>query len=129
MPIQEEPQYIYQILLSITEAEGFRAVFVERHESGFPYLSEEPLIGWGRVQMVGAFEGGDRPLEIDIIGLVATEEVEAADMMYNFMGYVGPTQDRNIYLDGAVEKLNEAEKAANEPDEDDEDESPHTDVL
>lgn len=79
--------------------------------------------------MVGAFEGGDRPLEIDIIGLVATEEVEAADMMYNFMGYVGPTQDRNIYLDDAVEKLNEAEKAANEPEEDDEDVPPHTDVL
>lgn len=78
--------------------------------------------------MVGVFDGGERPLEIDVIGLVATEEVEAADMMHNFMGYVGPTQDRNIYLDDAIEKLDEAEKAANEPDEE-EDESQNPDVL
>jgi hypothetical protein len=124
MYTQDEPQYVYQNLLSISEAIGWRAVFVERYAEGYPYLSEEPLIGWGRTQMIGVFEGGqERLLEVDVLGLIAREEVVSADMLHNFMGYAGPGEDRNIYLEEASVKLAEAEQAASEPDEEDEEDA------
>lgn len=116
----EQPDFAYHEIHSLRDSAGWRAVFVERHLLGFPYLAEEPLIGWATVHVHGVFEQRQADIVVDteVIGLVARDEVIEAPEADNFMGYLGPGEDRNVYLDDIPEALARAEAEEQEEEGD-----------
>jgi hypothetical protein len=116
----DEPNYAYHEIRSMGDSAGWKAVFVERHDAGFPYLAEEPLVGWATVEVHGVFEEkqADIVVDVEVVGMVAREGVEEAPMMHNFMGYIGPGEDRNVFLDEIPDVLSRSEA----PDEEEEEE-------
>lgn len=114
-----EPDFGYHEVRSTRDAAGWRAVFVERHDSGFPYLAEEPLVGWATIEVHGVFEKENQDIVVDVeeIGMVARQSVEEAEMMDNFMGYLGPGEDRNVFLDEIPEVLARSEAEEEEEHE------------
>jgi hypothetical protein len=117
--MNEEPSYVYHKVLSTMESTGWKAVFVERHDSGFPYLAEEPLVGWATVEVHAVFEEKQSDIVVDVetVGMVARGTVEEAELMDNFMGYIGPGEDRNVFLDEIPEVLSRSEAPAEEEEE------------